>query len=169
MLRLEFPNPSHKNEYISMIEEWKNHETPTSPWALFRGEDFDEFLQITKEDMVSNRYWVPATLFVLVNPENKIFWAIQIRHHIDHPNLIEIGGHIGYGIRPSERWKWYAKEMLKLALIESQKLSLDRVLITCDDENIPSYKVIEANWWIFERYGEREDGGRWRRYWIDLK
>ena len=56
MLRLEFLNTSHKEEYLAMIEEWKNHEAPTSPGALFRGETFEEFLQIAQEDMVSNRH-----------------------------------------------------------------------------------------------------------------
>ena len=169
MLRLECPKTSHKNEYHAMIEEWKNHETPTSPWALFRWESFEEFLQLTIDDLEKgNIHGVPATLYFLVNSEDRILGAIQIRHHIDHPNLIEMWWHIGYGMRPSERWNWYAKEMLKLALRESKKLWLDRVLITCDDENIPSYKVIEANWWIFERHGEK-DGRKWKRYWIDLK
>ncbi len=146
------------------MEEW----TPSSPWALFRWESFEEFLQLAKDDIEKgNRHGVPATLFFLVNEENRILGAIQIRHHINHPNLIEMWWHIGYGIRPSERGKWYATEMLKLALIESQKLWLDRVLITCDDENIPSYKVIESNHWVFERYSEK-DWVKGRRYWIEL-
>lgn len=167
MLRLEFPNTSHEIEYLSMIEEWKSHEIPSSPGALFRWETFEEFLQLAKDDLEKgNRHWVPATLFFAVN-EDRILGAIQIRHHINHPNLIERWGHIGYGIRPSERWKWYAKEMLKFALIESQKLWLEKVLITCHDDNIASVKVIETNWWIFERYTDIE-GVKWRRYWIDM-
>ena len=51
MLRLEFPNTSHKNRYLSMIEEWKSNETPTSPGAIFRGETFEEFLQLAIDDL----------------------------------------------------------------------------------------------------------------------
>ncbi len=51
MLRLEFPDTSHKTEYLSMIEDWISHEVPSSPGALFRGETFEEFLQLTKDDL----------------------------------------------------------------------------------------------------------------------
>jgi predicted acetyltransferase len=61
-------------------------------------------LQLIKDDLEKgNRHGVPATLFFLTNQNDHILGAIQIRHHINHPNLIEMGGHIGYGIRPSER------------------------------------------------------------------
>jgi predicted acetyltransferase len=91
MIRLEFPDTSHKTEYLSMIEEWKSHEVPSSPGALFRGETFEEFLQLTKDDLEKgNRHGVPATLFFAVNEADGILGAIQIRHHINHPNLIEM-------------------------------------------------------------------------------
>ena len=164
MLRLEFPNTSHKSEYLSIMEEW----APSSPWALFRWESFEEFLQLAKDDIEKgNRHGVPATLFFLVNDENRILGAIQIRHHINHPNLMEYGGHIGYGIRPSERGKWYATEMLRLALIESRKLGLQKVLLGCHDDNIASQKTIEKNGGIFDRYTEYELK-KSRRYWINL-
>ncbi len=164
MLQLVFPDISHKSEYLSIMKEW----TPSSPWALFRWESFEEFLQLAKDDIKDgNIHGVPATLFFLINETQRILGAIQIRHHINLPNFMEYSGHIGYGIRPSERRKWYATEMLRLALMESRKLWLHRVLITCDDSNAASYRVIEVNWWIFDRYCEK-DGIKRRRYWINL-
>ncbi len=99
--------------------------------------------------------------------DDRILGAIQVRHHIDHPNLKVVGGHIGYGIRPSERRKGYAKEMLRLALSEARKIELKEVLITCDDDNIGSYKTIEANGGVFESTILVE-GKNIRRYWISL-
>ena len=105
MIHLEFPDISHKEEYLKMIEEWALYEPiPTSPRALFRGENFEEFLKFAENDLIENRLGVPATLFFLMD-NSRILGAIQIRHHIEHPNLKEFGGHIGYGIRPSERRK----------------------------------------------------------------
>jgi predicted acetyltransferase len=105
MLHLEFPNISHKEVYLDLMQEWKNFEkTPTSPSVLFRGENFEEFLEIIENDLIGNRLGVPATLFFLMY-KTRIIGAIQIRHSIEHPNLREFGGHIGYGIRPSERRK----------------------------------------------------------------
>lgn len=167
MLTLQFPNISHKEEYIKMIEEWWSQESiPTSPRALFRGENFEEFLEIAGNDLIGNRLGVPATLFFLMD-NSRILGGIQIRHHIEHPNLKEFGGHIGYGIRPSERRKWYARKMLELWLIEARKLWIERVLLGCYDDNIASAKTIESNGGIFERYNEHE-WKKSRRYWIEL-
>jgi predicted acetyltransferase len=57
--------------------------------------------------------------------------------------------------------------MLRLALLEARKLGLEKVLITCHDENIASAKVIENNEGVFERLAER-DGKQYRRYWISM-
>lgn len=170
MLTLIFPNISHKSAYLDMLAEWKATEEfrqwHVSPGALFRRETYEEFLKIAKDDLTENHRGVPATLFFVMDGE-RILGGIQIRHSIDSPNLREYGGHIGYGIRPSERRKGYATEMLRLALIEARKLWLDRVMLGCYDDNIGSYKTIEKNGWIFERYTEVE-GKKSRVYWITL-
>jgi predicted acetyltransferase len=70
-------------------------------------------------------------------------------------------------VRPSERGKWYATEMLKLGLIEAQKVWIEKLFISCDDDNIASAKVIEINGGILEKYMEK-DGVKMRRYWINL-
>lgn len=170
MLRLEFPNISHKSAYLDMLAEWKwsteFEQWHVSPGALFRGNSFEEFLQIAEDDITVNHRWVPATLFFLMDGE-QILGGIQIRHSIDSPLLRESWWHIGYGIRPSERRKWYATEMLRLALIEAQKLGLDRVMLGCNDDNVGSIRTIEKNGGIFERYTEHE-GKKARVYWVGL-
>lgn len=66
---------------------------------------------------------VNSTLFFLVDESTRnIIGALHIRHHIDHPKLIETGGHIGYGVRPSARGKGYATHMLMIGLQEAKKL-----------------------------------------------
>ncbi len=106
MYYLSFPTIFHKSRYLDMIKEWRNFETiPTSPRALFRGESYEEFLEIIENNRISNQLGVPATLFFFMDNE-EILGALQLRHHIDHPNLAldgGCGGHIGYGLRPSTR------------------------------------------------------------------
>lgn len=165
MPQLEFPNLWHKESYLEMISEWRSFEVPTSPGKLFAGENFEDFLSIIEQDKTNNPDGVNSHLFFLVENE-RIFGAIQIRHTIDHPRLIEVGWHIGYGIRPSERGKWYATEMLRLGLLKAKELGLEKVLITCYDDNIASAKVIENNGGVFERFTEKE-GRKLRRYWIN--
>lgn len=171
MLHLEFPNISHQSAYLDMLTEWKQSGEldagHVSPWALFRGENYEEFLEIAEGDLTDEQNrWVPATLFFLMD-EERILGGIQVRHSIDLPHLREFGWHIGYGIRPIERRKWYATEMLRLALDESQKIWLNRVMLGCYDDNIGSIKTIEKNGGVFERYVEVE-GKKSRVYWIEI-
>ena len=168
MLILEFPNEKHRAAYEDMVHGWRKVETPTSPGKLFAGKDFDEFLSIVqREPTESDLAKVPAHLFFLADTESsKLFGAIQIRHHINHPNLMETGGHIGYGICPSERRRGYATRMLALAIPEARKIGLSRLLLTCKESNVGSWKVIESNGGVFERLS-LEDGQPARRYWIE--
>ena len=111
--------------------------------------------------------WVPATQFVCERAaDRRIVGMIQVRHRFND-YLAEYGGHIGYSVRPDERRKGYAKWMLAHVLPEARKIGLDRVLVTCDDDNEGSRRTIEANGGVFERKTELE-GDILRRYWIDL-
>ena len=92
--------------------------------------------------------------------------AVNIRHDLND-YLLKYGGHIGDGIRPSERRKGYATEMIRLALEECRKLGLTRVLVTCDKNNIGSAKSIIRNGGILENE-VLEKGVIKQRYWIAL-
>ncbi len=164
-LRLEFPNESHKEMYEKMVLEWWEMEKiPIDPERLFTWNNYQEFLDTIIQDITNSDLWVNAHLFFLVN-DTEILWALQIRHHINTPNLLENWWHIGYGIAPKHRRKWYATQMLKLWLLEAKKLWLDKVMISCNIDNVWSRKVIENNSWVFERFNKDWD---LRRYWIDI-
>lgn len=170
MLILEFPNISHREHYIDMIAEWKDFEPLWSPATLFVWESYEEFLKTILSYRENPESWrVPATLFFLVESESsRILWAIDIRHHIEHEYLRKYGGHIGYGIRPSERRKWYATKMLALWLEEARKLWIDRVMVSCHDDNAWSARVIESNGGILQDIIPDPDNKNLRRYWIDM-
>ena len=92
---------------------------------------------------------------------------IDIRHRLND-YLLQFGGNIGYSIRKSERRKGYAKAMLSLGLAECRNLGLEKVLITCDKENISSAKTILACGGVLEN--EIAEGCRiTQRYWIALQ
>lgn len=111
---------------------------------------------------------MPDSVFFLLDVERDILLgAVNIRHYLND-YLLQFGGHIGDGIRPSERRKGYATEMIRLALIECKKLGIDRVLMVCDKSNIGSAKSIINNGGILENEFVDEDGEINQRYWIDL-
>jgi predicted acetyltransferase len=82
--------------------------------------------------------------------------------------LFNFGGHIGYGIRPSERKKGYASLMLSLALPIAKKVGLEKVLITCDKSNLGSARTIISNGGVLENE-VREEDDIVQRYWIDIR
>ena len=111
---------------------------------------------------------VCSDTYLAIRPsDNAIVGIIDFRHHIDHPILRVWGGHIGYSVRPKERKKGYATEMLKQVLVKCREKALDKALITCDSDNIASKKTITANGGEFEKE-IIVDGEKVSRYWIHL-
>ncbi len=172
-LKLIKASYEYQDELTEMIKEWKhdqevNH-TDRSPWAIFKNdiEDFDYYLENLECKEDKNGYVPDSTFFCLDVDRNRIVGAVNIRHYLNE-NIYLTGGHIGDGIRPSERKKGYATAMIALALKECKKLGINKVLMTCNKENIGSAKSIMNNGGVLEsEIGE--DGEIEQRYWINLK
>lgn len=114
------------------------------------------------KDMVTSSLYIAIRL-----TDNRIVGITDFRHHINHPILSVWGGHIGYSVRPNERNKGHAKEMLRQNLKNCKNYGLDKVLITCAYDNIASEKTIIANGGNFEKE-IYVDGNKMKRYWIQL-
>lgn len=135
---------------------WLEDYTDVGEWLKFLAK-----LKTTKER-------VPSDLYLAVRiSDSKVVGVIELRHHIDHPILGLWGGHIGYTVCPTERGKGYAKEMLRQNLEKCRVLGLDKVLITCNADNIASERTILANGGVFEHTVE-VGGSTIKRYWITL-
>lgn len=167
-IRLVKLSPKYKRHLTDMMEEWLSVEKHFSPYAIRKNDyrDFDyylEHLEVTEE--VDNL--VPDSTFFCLDEDRDIFvGAVNIRHYLGENNC-HSGGHIGDGIRPSERRKGYATAMIGLALEECLKLGINKVLMTCDSDNIGSAKSIIKNGGVLERE-IIEDGVSEQRYWITL-
>ncbi|MEU0406647.1 GNAT family N-acetyltransferase [Streptomyces griseorubiginosus] len=135
----------------------------TGPYARTWGEPegFTAFVDMLCAETERPRRpdWVPMTNLWYV--QGDIFLGrLSIRHRLS-PFLLELGGHIGYAVRPSARRQGHATAMLREALPLCRQLGIERALVTCDSTNTASRKVIEANG------GEFEDRrGVKLRYWI---
>ena len=166
-IRLVALTEQYKEQLFEMMDEWCATGEKIVPYAI-RKNDYHDFqyyldnLQITEE--VDGK--VPDTTFFCLDVDRNIFvGAVNIRHYLPEEMLVN-AGHIGDGIRPSERRKGYATAMIGLALEEAKKLGIHRVLMCCDKENIASAKSIINNGGVLENEVV-VSGVTEQRYWID--
>ena len=96
--------------------------------------------------------YVPST-FRFGFLKNKLVGRVMIRHQLND-FLRRIGGHIGYGVVPSERGKGFGTQLLNEGLSIARKLGLERVLLTCDEDNLHSQKIIENGGGIFDGFAD---------------
>ena len=128
---------------------------------------FEELKKRSCEDTVPKGLVPSSTYLAVREKDNYIVGMIDIRHYLNE-YLTQVGGNIGYGVRKTERNKGYAKQMLKLALEKCKELKIKKVLITCDEDNIASEKVILSANAKFEDI-RNVDGENKKRFWIDLQ
>lgn len=109
--------------------------------------------------------FVPSTFLVGV-VDGVAVGRVSLRHTLND-FLARVGGHIGYGVIPSQRRRGYATAMLRQVIPISASLGIERALITCDADNVGSRKVIEACGGVFESIVDGPDAGvPKRRYWL---
>lgn len=162
----------YKEQIIDMLKEWiefnNKNITNNSPWAIFKNDysDFDYYLENIELREAKDGMVPDSTFFCLDCERNIIIGAVNIRHYLSD-YLFKYGGHIGYGIRPSERSKGYATKMTALALEECKKLGINKVLVVCDKDNIGSKKTIINNGGVLENEIEN-NGVIEQRYWIQI-
>ena len=129
--------------------EWKTSGEKISPRVLGKKnpEQFEDMVQFlleieSEENLLDDN--VPESVYWLVNEESRILGAVTIRHSLTE-RMLNSEGHIGAGIRPSERRKGYATILLELALDKMRQMNFSKVLITCNEDNIGSEKAIVKN------------------------
>lgn len=142
------PNITYKDSFLDAVVEYQaegqqNYIDLDIP--SLRG-DFSSY--ITKHDNWSKGIdlpegYVAQTTYWLVEADLFI-GEVRIRHKLNDA-LRNVGGHIGYDIRPTQRRKGYGKLILSLGLQKAKELGIDSILITCDVNNIGSNKIIKAN------------------------
>lgn len=171
-MHLEFPEKRHEKEYLEMIQEFSDNKEEIIPYSagLKEWENYDSFLERIKSNREGKNLkpgHVKSELYFLIDDDDKIVWAEAIRPILNEALKYD-GWNIGYGIRLSERKKGYATIGLSLALQRCKEYWLDKVLLTCDKENIWSSKAMIKNWWI--RDSEYEFEGKIKhRYWTPVK
>ena len=165
------PDLSYADEIIKYKEEsLKESPLINGSAGLNRFSSIEDWLEELKKrsskDTVPEGLVPSSTYLGVREKDNYIVGMIDIRHYLNE-YLTQVGGNIGYSVRKTERNKGYAKQMLKLALEKCRDLKMKKVLITCDEDNIASEKVILSANAKFEDI-RNVDGENKKRFWIEL-
>lgn len=173
-LELIRPTMELEAEYRAMIGERLASEDALEQSRFMitqLGDDFDAYVRKLNDASQGANLpegWVPYDSYWLVQDGVRVIGECRLRHRLG-PHLIAEGGHIGYMIRPSERRKGYGTLILAQVLEKARERGMDRVLVTCDDDNIGSSRIIEKNGGVPDEPSiSPRTGRRTLRYWIHL-
>lgn len=161
-----------KEKFTYMVRDYNDNNENIFSSDYFRiNFNFENYIQDLR-DLASGielpEGYVPSTEWWLINSSSDILGTVRLRHELGERNFEE-GGHIGYDISPRYRRKGYGKVILKLVLEKAKELGLEKVLITCDFDNIGSKRIIESNGGKLEnKIVSKETGKELLRYWIEL-
>ncbi|MEV7606764.1 GNAT family N-acetyltransferase [Paenarthrobacter sp. NPDC089322] len=173
MFELVAPNVAFHQSFLESHSEWAGDHQDGA--ALFMADDvtrpegFAAWVGklLAAESAPVKDGMVPCT-YLWITEGPRYVGAIAFRHHLT-PALLNSGGHIGYGVRPSDRRRgaatWAMRELLGRLAARGEP---DRVLLTCDDDNSGSIRTIERCDGRLEDVRTGGDGRLFRRYWIEL-
>ena len=168
-MRLVYPSKKYLQSYQDAYNEYVKNNVDTYAFDDINSVDVVKKWYNYRKGINLKPNRVAQTTYWLVDGNNFI-GEIGIRHELND-FLLQYGGNIGYGIRYSCWGKGYGTKMLALALKKAKSIGLDKVLITCNDDNLASAKVIEKNNGKLENIVENTIDGKTiltRRYWIEL-
>ena len=163
-------NESHSRALEQFLSEFDDRRDELHGYFCDRqmsAREVSALLQAWEEDRELPEGWVGSTTRFW-GDEEQLHGVINIRHHLT-PHLEEVGGHVGYCVAPSSRRNGVATALLRGALDLCRLRGFDRVLITCDKENIASSKTIERCGGVLKREGWSEAAEKVQRwYWVTL-
>lgn len=170
MIKLIKPSIKYRQSFLKAAIEFHKEGRNKDIDSNQSSKQFAEFVRKLKNQgrgIDLPKGYVSASIYWLVN-NGKFIGRFSVRHRLSTEKLRKEDGHIGYEIRPSERRKGYGKKILELALKKASSIGIKKALITCDNNNIGSRKIIEANGGILQKKIKIKSN-LIRHYWIIIK
>ena len=154
MIRLIRPLKIHEADAIAFKQEFfdNGENTINGSELLDRMSSFDEWLKSVTDNISENTVnpsWVVTDTYFAFNDDNRLVGIIDLRHTLN--DFLKDFGNTGYSVRPSERRKGYATEMLALILERAKEIGLDKLQLSVERSNVASVKTITRNGGIYER------------------
>lgn len=151
-MRFKLPELEDKSEILLYIQEHYSHnEKSLSASSMLTGMDYGRWVKKIQDNIcVGDPVWGKSLTYLSYNEQDELVGFLNIRFDLQEDLVLKYG-HIGYGVRPSQRRKGYATQMLKFALEKCREMGLTRVVVGCYRENIGSAKTIIKNGGILVR------------------
>jgi predicted acetyltransferase len=167
------PDESYREQAIEYVREFERYNSHVNGSCGLNHyiNDYDAWLEFLEQERnrTPDEERVPSETYMLIREnDNRLIGMINIRLALND-TLRRIGGHIGYSIRPTERGNGYNEINLYLALLRCQEVGLDVVLLDCDNDNIPSYRSMEALGGYLIYSWDDPEHGLCRRYGINVE
>ena len=160
MIRLVRPNEKMKDKAVDFKEEFFSHNEKTINGSelLDKIDDYDEWLKIMTQNMSPETVspdWVVTDTFFAIDENEKIVGIIDLRHTLN--DFLKDFGNCGYSVRPSERKKGHATEMLRQLLVIAKEIGMNELHLSVEKTNEASVKTIRKNGGVYERSFEFEN------------
>jgi predicted acetyltransferase len=172
MAFLTEPDERYRTSYLAALREFQAEGRLRETSFEEVSAHFDRFVESLRAQADRSKLkpdLVPSSDFWLID-EDVFIGRLSLRHELNE-RLLQMGGHIGYAIRPTCRKQGYGRLILQYGLEQQARtLRLECVLVTCDDDNTASRRIIESNGGVLENIVQVEWWpAKLRRYWIELK
>lgn len=156
-MEYRLPTLYDKNIIDDYIEEYyQNDEQEISASNMLTSMEYEKWIEkINNDANIGDKEWSKSLTYLAID-NNKLIGLLSIRYDLPK-RLVDLYGHIGYGVRPRERRKGYATKMLKYALLECKKLGMESVILGCYNDNIGSVKTITNNGGLLIRKEENRN------------
>lgn len=173
ILKLVLPDVKYKNSFVSGLSEMTT-DSEKDDWVYlgdlsqlnFPRTNFSAYVsQLVRYQSEPHPNFVPQITRWAIDHDEEVVGRISLRLELND-FLKSLGGHIGYVVRPSRRNQGIASEMLRQILTTTEASFLGHLLITCDEDNSASERVILKNGGKFESFVERDAMPRKKRFWI---
>lgn len=172
---LKKPTMAHRHAFEDMMDEWEAHGGKIFPSVIRRLDSannrkipYTEFMQTieaNREEGICAANIAPQDVYFLFDEQGTLLGATVIRHRLNE-EMLQTGGHIGGGIRPSWQSRGLGTRMLALAIEKARTLGIKDVLLTCNDDNVASQRIIEKNGGVYENSVVEAKGTVVKRFWV---